>query len=55
MNVDSNVLETPFDDMEALPPDVVRSPPPTLQPHPRGRDPHTRLLNAAFLSSRCPC
>lgn len=23
MNVDSNILETPFDDMQALPPDVV--------------------------------
>lgn len=30
MNVDSNILETPFDDLQALPPDVVGVTPPTL-------------------------
>lgn len=30
MNVDSNILETPFDDVQALPPDVVSRTTPTL-------------------------
>lgn len=30
MNVDSNILETPFDDVQTLPPDVVSVTPPTL-------------------------
>lgn len=30
LNVDSNTLETPFDDVQALPPDVVSATPSTL-------------------------
>lgn len=55
MNVDSNILETPFDDMQSLPPDVVGvtpSHPPAVS---KRRKLHTRLLSTAFLSSRCPC
>lgn len=33
MNVDSNTLESPFDDVQALPPDVVGITPCTLLPH----------------------
>lgn len=32
MNVDSNILETPFDDVQALPPHVVSVTPPNLPP-----------------------
>lgn len=50
MNVDSNTLETPFDDVQALPPDVVSVTPfydPAASRRPR---PHTRPLTA----SQCP-
>ena len=36
MNVDSNTLETPFDDVQALPPDVVSVTPSVFLPR-RGR------------------
>lgn len=39
MNVDSNILETPFDDVQALPPDVVSVTPPVLLLQLGGRGP----------------
>lgn len=52
MNVDSNILETPFDDVQALPPDVVSVTPPATAGRQR---PQIYRLSATPLSSRCPC
>lgn len=55
MNVDSNTLETPFDDMQALPPEVVSITPYHPPAASGGPTPHNYPLIAAVLSSRRPC
>ena len=53
MNLDSNTLETPFDDVQALPPDVVSVTGSPASCHIRLARLCTCLLSAAPLSPRC--